>query len=53
MVSSLTYTEAVLMEAQRLSNVAPLGVPHTAMKDTQLQGYFIPKVNTTITHFSE
>ena len=41
------------MEAQRLSNVAPLGVPHTAMKDTQLQGYFIPKVNTTITHFSE
>jgi len=41
--SSLPYTEAVLMEAQRLSSIAPFTVPHTAMKDTQLQGYTIPK----------
>ncbi|KAK4014851.1 hypothetical protein OUZ56_027361 [Daphnia magna] len=41
--SSLPYTEAVLMEAQRCSSIAPLTVPHYAVKDTKLQGYAIPK----------
>ncbi len=41
---SLPYTEAVLMEAQRCSTIAPFTVPHLAMRDTQLQGYTIPKV---------
>ena len=45
LINSLPYTEAVLMEAQRLSSIAPFTVPHTAMKDTQLQGYTIPKVS--------
>jgi hypothetical protein len=26
------------------TSVAPLGVPHVAMKETQLQGFTIPKV---------
>ena len=43
---SLPYTEAVLMEAQRCSSIAPYAVPHYAVKDTKLQGYTIPKVNT-------
>ena len=43
---SLPYTEAVLMEAQRLSSIAPFTVPHYALKDTFIQGYFIPKVIT-------
>ncbi|KAI9553139.1 hypothetical protein GHT06_021032 [Daphnia sinensis] len=41
--SSLPYTEAVLMEAQRCSTIAPLTPPHYAIKDTKLQGYSIPK----------
>jgi methyl farnesoate epoxidase/farnesoate epoxidase len=40
----LPYTEAVLMEVMRMANIAPLTVPHCAMKDTQLQGFTIPKV---------
>ncbi|XP_046454405.1 methyl farnesoate epoxidase-like [Daphnia pulex] len=39
----LPYTEAVLMEVMRMSPIAPLAVPHRAMKDTQLQGFTIPK----------
>jgi len=41
--ASLPYTEAVLMEAQRLSSIAPFTVPHYALRDTEIQGYFIPK----------
>nr|QST15064.1 CYP370A2 protein [Diaphanosoma celebensis] len=41
--SALTYTEAVLMEIQRMSSIAPFAVPHRAVVDTQLQGYTIPK----------
>jgi len=41
--SSLVYTEAVLMEALRLSNTAPMTVAHRALSHTQLQGYSIPK----------
>jgi len=42
--ASLPYSEAVLMEIQRISSIAPLTVPHVAMKETQLQGYTIPEV---------
>ena len=31
------------MEAQRLGNIADMGVPHSAVKDTTLLGYRIPK----------
>ncbi|EFX62803.1 hypothetical protein DAPPUDRAFT_67675, partial [Daphnia pulex] len=39
----LPYTEAVLMEVMRIASITPLAVPHCAMKDTQLQGFTIPK----------
>jgi cytochrome P450 len=41
----LPYTEAVLMEVMRIATIAPAGVPHCAMKETQLQGFTIPKVS--------
>ncbi|EFX83960.1 hypothetical protein DAPPUDRAFT_47261 [Daphnia pulex] len=41
--SRLSYTEAVLMEVTRTASVVPLAVPHRAMKNTQLQGFTIPK----------
>ena len=46
LICSLPFTDAVLMEAQRISSIAPLAVPHFALKETQLQGYTIPKVFT-------
>jgi hypothetical protein len=32
------------MEVMRMASIAPLAVPHCAMKETQLQGFTIPKV---------
>ncbi|XP_072029611.1 cytochrome P450 2J4-like [Amphiura filiformis] len=39
----LPYTEAVLLEIQRIRTVLPLGLPHVASQDTKLAGYDIPK----------
>ncbi|XP_072046543.1 cytochrome P450 2J4-like [Amphiura filiformis] len=38
----LPYTEAVLLEIQRIRTVTPLGVPHVASRDTKLGEYDIP-----------
>ncbi len=40
----MPYTDAVLMEVQRMNTIAPLTAPHRATKDTKLLGYNIPKV---------
>ncbi|XP_047472155.1 cytochrome P450 2L1-like [Penaeus chinensis] len=39
----LPYTEAVLHEILRLSSLLPVGAQHSAVTDTQLGGYYIPK----------
>ncbi|KAG6459438.1 hypothetical protein O3G_MSEX011399 [Manduca sexta] len=39
----MPYTEAVLLESLRISSVAAMGIPHMALKDTQLGNYNIPK----------
>ncbi|XP_071161752.1 cytochrome P450 2C29-like [Mytilus edulis] len=43
----LSYTEATFMEIQRLSNTAIFTIPHTAVCDTTINGFKIPK-NTII-----
>ncbi|CAG2229040.1 CYP2U1 [Mytilus edulis] len=43
----LPYTEATIMEIQRLSNIALFAVPHVSVCDTTINGYKIPK-NTII-----
>jgi len=44
---NLHYTEATLLEIQRIGSVVPLSVPHRTMKDVELNGFKIPK-DTTI-----
>ncbi|XP_022081180.1 cytochrome P450 2J6-like isoform X2 [Acanthaster planci] len=42
-VPKLNFTRAVIWEVQRLANIVPLGVPHSAASDTNIQGFLIPK----------
>ena len=42
-LSSLPYTDACIMEIQRLGSIAPMAVPHRALKDIDIDGYRIPK----------
>ncbi|KAF6203329.1 hypothetical protein GE061_003747 [Apolygus lucorum] len=44
----LPYTEAVLMESQRLSHVVPIIGPRRVLSDTKLGGYDIPKGTTIL-----
>ncbi|KAJ7088056.1 cytochrome P450 [Mycena belliarum] len=39
----LPYVSAVVTELFRWHSVAPLGVPHAALEDTVVNGYFLPK----------
>ncbi|MCJ8730262.1 hypothetical protein PDJAM_G00182300 [Pangasius djambal] len=40
---TLPYTEATIMEVQRMAVVVPLAIPHMTSKTTEFRGYTIPK----------
>uniref|UniRef100_A0A8C3B9X7 Uncharacterized protein n=1 Tax=Cairina moschata TaxID=8855 RepID=A0A8C3B9X7_CAIMO len=44
----LPYTNAVIHEIQRFSNIILIALPRKTVKDTELLGYPIPKVNLLI-----
>ncbi|CAG7661537.1 unnamed protein product [Allacma fusca] len=40
---SLPYCEALLLETLRKTTIIPLSIPHSALEDTEFQGFFINK----------
>ncbi|XP_053886393.1 cytochrome P450 2D15-like isoform X2 [Malaclemys terrapin pileata] len=50
--ANMPYTNAVIHETQRYGDIVPAGLPHMTYRDTELQGYFIPKGTTVITNLS-
>ncbi|NP_001182486.1 cytochrome P450 2D49 [Gallus gallus] len=49
---NMPYTNAVIHEVQRFGDVVPMGLPHMTYRDTELQGFFIPKGTTIITNLT-
>ncbi|NXU52986.1 CP2DH protein, partial [Turnix velox] len=48
----MPYTNAVIHEVQRYGDVVPIALFHMTYRDTEVQGFFIPKGTTVITNLS-
>jgi hypothetical protein len=46
--SHLPYVDPILSEALRLSQIIPLGIPHSLRRDDVHNGYFIPKYSVIL-----
>lgn len=45
---SMPYIEATIRESLRHETLVPSNLPHTAVADTTIKGYDIPKVKTEL-----
>uniref|UniRef100_A0A8D2DMP5 Uncharacterized protein n=1 Tax=Sciurus vulgaris TaxID=55149 RepID=A0A8D2DMP5_SCIVU len=45
--AKMPYTDAVIHEIQRYSDLTPIGIPHSVIQDTNFRGYHLPQ-NTTV-----
>ncbi|XP_056297234.1 cytochrome P450 2G1-like [Pseudoliparis swirei] len=45
---SLSFTDSVLHEIQRLMDIIPMNIPHYALQDISFRGYTIPKATVII-----
>ncbi|XP_056114935.1 cytochrome P450 2F2-like [Rhinichthys klamathensis goyatoka] len=50
--NAMPFVQAVIHEGQRVGDIVPLSMFHTARTDTQLQGYSIPKGTIIIPYLS-
>ncbi|KAM9619057.1 cytochrome P450 2J2-like isoform 2-T2 [Morphnus guianensis] len=50
--NNMPYTNAVIHEVQRKSNIIPFNVPRLTMKDTVLDGFHIPKGTILVTNLT-
>nr|XP_028603689.1 transcription factor 20 isoform X6 [Podarcis muralis] len=50
--ANMPYTRAVIHETQRFGDIVPAGILHRAYRDTEVEGFFIPKGTTIVTNLS-
>uniref|UniRef100_A0A7N5KCS4 Cytochrome P450 n=1 Tax=Ailuropoda melanoleuca TaxID=9646 RepID=A0A7N5KCS4_AILME len=48
----MPFTMAVVHEVQRFGDIVPLGLPHMTSRDTEVQGFLIPKGTRIIANLS-